>query len=225
MIKYYAVDYSKDEKIIGKGNLFECEITNSDYFKFLDEYLKDILKNHFEMFKTAKDYEKIPTNLTGKVNKKKKIVDVYYNTAFLYGQRLIISEKIKAIFEELRIQQDEYFLKKIHISNIDKEYYLLLVPTLNFEKCSLDYTRSIYFNYDKLIKKKFDNREKFLLESDYYNYHLQLGYTKNKLKSKDILSTRFSPQFYFSERLVNALAKANVLGLDIYEDRVLFVEE
>lgn len=225
MIKYYAVDYTKDEKITGKGKFFECEITNSEYLNFLEQYSRDMLKNHFEMFKVAKDYEKIPNNIKGNVNKKKKIVDVYFNTAFLFGQRLIISSKIKSVFEDLKISKSEYFLREIFITNLNIKYYLLLAPKLNISEYNLDYEKSIFFHRDKYLKKKFSSWKELIKESDYYNYDLEIGYISKSLIYKDILSLRITPQVYFSERLMNALTKANILGLDVYDNRVLFVEE
>lgn len=224
MKNFKQIDYTTDKKIIGNGNAFLCEILNKEFKEFKELNNRNLLM-HFQNFKIADDFNKIPNNLIGKIAKRKLKPDFYNVSPFFFGLDFIVSEKVKLIFEKLEVSNEEFFFREINIKNSSIILYLLLIPTLDFTQFQLDYSKSEFFNTSSCITRQFNNFEDLLNMSDYYKYHLLKGYINHSLINNDIVSLRGISRPYFSERLIQSLLENDVIGLEVYENRVLYVQD
>ena len=109
-------------------------------------------------------YDKIPENLEGKLRYKDHTWDFMAASYNRIGMIAAVSEKVKNIFESLKISDSDYTLKPIKVKGTDLTYYLLFVKHIpeykvsmkDSEMClSLVPSQKLYFQtYDEM--KRFE---------------------------------------------------------------------
>ena len=107
-MKYYQIDFSLDEKTIGKNEMpHTISIESKEFQKYISSRAKNI-SAYFE----NKDglYENMPEPLCGKLIKRKNVIDFMDFTPACLSLVAVISGKIKEIFEKLQISKNEYVL-------------------------------------------------------------------------------------------------------------------
>lgn len=210
MRKYHQIRASIDPKIIGRSESpISVEITNKIFTEQRTKYALDVNK-YFEDFQHLYSY--FPKGLTGKMYQRKKDpIDIMQVIPFYMSLRFAVSEKVKAILEELQVNKAEYHLEKFIIDGSNDNFYFLFIPLLKNSEY-IDYEKTIY--YDGLNDKYavFDTYETYLRGSG--NFSAKTLYVKSVLESRDIISLQGAGPFY-SERIIEAFKKENIVGYDI----------
>ena len=123
----------------------------------------------------------------------------------------IVSNKIKRILEHLDVSRNEYVLKRITVKDFSDDFYLLFLPII--PDTEFVYPRCVFEDmYDSGISKVFNNRTEYYSDPNYY--YLKMVALKKKYKSYDLLYPQ-GGDFFFSERIIDAMQKENIVGYDI----------
>ena len=206
-MKHYQIGFSYDKKLIGtSGTPYTIEITSKEALDFFDIFDSCDLSNNIDLF-----HNKIPSNIEGKLlPHKKKPIDYMSTCPFVTNLEAIVSEKVKDIIENLHVEQNEFYMKEIHVRNCDEPYFLLFIPLIKdsdfcFPECrfwnSMTNERDIVFpDRDSWFKTSGIQFQKVALKSSYKNF--------------DLIATRGGGTF-FSERIITEFEKQNVLGYEI----------
>lgn len=219
---FKQVSYTINEEIVGKeGSPYVIEIQSKEFEEYKLLYNKDIFYN-LKNYKVGSDFSNMPANLEGKLLKRKGIIDIMDYTPHFLGLHIIVSVKVKLIFENLQIDFKEYYCKEIKIKNTGDVCYLLLVPFVDYD--DLLFEKSIYIRktYDDIFYKQYVSYEDRLKDEDKYKYDLHKGYISIKYKNYDIINLR-GGGLYFSERLINKLSENNVIGLEVHSSNEVIV--
>lgn len=209
MKKYYQLEFTLDPKIRGRYEMpHTVEITSKEFISYTRTFATNI-----EMYveNKAMFYCNMPEGITGKLLKRKTFIDYMDFTPFVFSLVAVISEKIKMIFDNLGVREDECVLKKITIKNEDKNYYLMFVPLI----------RDTEFIYSKCVFMPFFDRQQIVLFNSREEYYNSLGdYTLKKITlplkyaSYKILNPQNSDVF-FSEDIIKAFEQENIQGYEI----------
>lgn len=212
MSKYYQIRASIDSKIIGRSELpITVEIKNKVFSEQSRKYTLDVNKYFEEQLNV---YDNFPKELSGKMyQRKKKPIDIMSVMPFYMSLKYAISEKVKIILEELKINKSEYHLEEFEIEDSDEKFYFLFIPLLKNSEY-VNYEKTVY--YDGLNEKyeTFGSYEKYETEKKNGNFRAKTLYVKKELESRDIISVQAGGPFY-SERIIEAFQKENVIGYEI----------
>ena len=209
-MKYHQIDFSLDEKIIGKNEMpHTISIESKEFQKYISSRAKNI-SAYFE----NKDglYENMPEPLCGKLIKRKNAIDFMDFTPACLSLVAVISGKIKEIFEKLQVSKKEYVLKEISIKGYAEPFYLLFLPIISDKE--FVYSGCIFEEmFDEGNTKIFSNREEYYNDT---NYYLLKKVTLGKAyKDYDLLYYPQGSGYFFSERIINAFQKENIVGYEI----------
>ena len=165
-------------------------------------------------------YEEMPDNLRGKLIKRNDVIDFMDFTPSCLSLVAVVSYKIKQIFEHLNVSKDEYVFKKISIKDYAEEFYLLFIPII--PDTEFVYPKCIFKDmFDNGNIKTFNNR------TEYYNdpndYCLKKVVLKDTYRDYDLLYPQ-GGGFFFSERIVNAMQRENIVGYDLVKGGYFYEE-
>lgn len=187
-------------------------------------FLKYILDNNKTIsmyFENRKNlYEEMPDNLRGKLIKRNGVIYFMDFTPSCLSLVAVVSYKIKQIFEHLNVSKDEYVFKKISIKDYAEEFYLLFIPII--PDTEFVYPKCIFKDmFDNGNIKTFNNR------TEYYNdpndYYLKKVVLKDTYRDYDLLYPQ-GGGFFFSERIVNAMQRENIVGYDLVKGGYFYEE-
>ena len=142
---YRKLDSSWDEKLLGRRSAPQAvKITTPDFFtKYyslpmdFEEYFKDV----------AGFYDKMPSELSGKLDYKTTPYDYMEAYFFRPGMSGCISEKVKTIFTKHGVSKNEYYLKPINILGVSQQHYILFFPFKSlFEDADIIWSQSTFEN-------------------------------------------------------------------------------
>lgn len=120
-----------------------------------------------------------------------------------------VSEKVKTILEELKVNKSEYHLEEFSIERNDEKFYFLFIPLLKSIEY-LDFSKSVFIENMEENEIIFDNYEQYT-ESF---CRAKTLYVKKELENREIVSLQAGGPFY-SERIIEAFQKQNVIGYEI----------
>jgi hypothetical protein len=205
---FYQIGFTLDKKIRGR---YEMPHT-IDLNKELIEYKRQKCKNVWQYFENIDTiYNEMPNNLTGKLYKRKDVVDIMDSSPYFLSLDYVITEKVKTILEELCIDRSEYILKEIRVENFNEKFYLMFIPIQRIENL-IDFKNSFF--------KCGDNVVSFNSYSEYFE-EVSVCVPKKILipkeyAEKDIFNLQGCDVF-FSERVISRFKTYNVSGYDIEE--------
>ncbi len=129
MKKYYKIDASIDNKIIGKSESpLTVQIKNKTFSEQSSQYFLDVNK-YFEDYPHL--YANFPKDLSGKMYQRKKSpIDIMNVMPYFISLQYVISKKVKAILENLQINKTEYHLEELSIEGNEEKFYFLFIPLL-----------------------------------------------------------------------------------------------
>lgn len=217
-MKYYQLSFTLEKSI--RGNYEMPHTISIDTPNFL-KYILDNNKTISMYFENRKNlYEEMPDNLRGKLIKRNDVIDFMDFTPSCLSLVAVVSYKIKQIFEHLNVSKDEYVFKKISIKNYAEEFYLLFIPII--PDTEFVYPKCIFKDmFDNGNIKTFNNR------TEYYNdpndYCLKKVVLKDTYRDYDLLYPQ-GGGFFFSERIVNAMQRENIVGYDLVKGGYFYEE-
>ena len=215
---YYQITFTLDKKIRGRYEMpHTIKLCSKDFLNYIAEKNRNI-----SMYFANKNdlYENIPNGIIGHILKRKNFVDIMDFTPACLSLKAVVSEKVKNIFENLQINEIEYFLKEITITGFENKFYLLFVPIIRDSE--FVYPKCEFVNmFDDSDKKIFKNRQEYY--SDKETYFLQKVTLSSKYQGFDLLYPQGSDVF-FSEKIINAFEREGVIGYDIIKGGCFYSE-
>ena len=218
---FYQIRVSYEEKLLKRRSEPQSvSITTRDFFtKYYPRLYDWDWDSYFADRKGF--YNRFPNPLTGKLWYKGPIdfMDACY---LRIGMVACVSEKVKNILFQLHVNEEEYVLHPISISNEDAPYYVLFVPFLTVDELKIDYSYTVFdtalWPNETLISFKDKNDiSAYLLEKDNQLLAKKLVLDKS-LSERDIINAGYIHGFiHFSERIINAFEKNNVVGYQVLQ--------
>lgn len=215
-MKYYIVNQSIDEKIIGK-----------DYpqtSKFIKSYNPDAPDALYSLYKYKESFPNFSPNLDGLMLAGSARLTDFVSSAFSAGY--IVSEKAKNILEYYNLCSHMFYRLGLYKRNIKHNYFLLNIVSdySNF----VDYKRSTFIEYNLLTEEEtsvisIDSKEDLLKKrKTIKNEKDDIAWTiwGNKIvmsndfdRELDFFEiTRIDAHLYVSERLKEAIELHNLIG-------------
>ena len=219
-MKHYQIDFTQDMKITGRDGLAPTvKIESRDYLDYISEKNTGYAMYYANI---ATLYKEMPDNLKGSMLDRKKAVDYMDICPFCPSITAVISGKMKKILEDLNVSKNEYALKCIHIKGYEEEYYVLFIPVIPISE--IIFSKSVIETSDNI---RINNVEEF--ETIHIPKFFRKLTLKEKFKDRELITTRALPVF-FSDRIVEAMKKENVIGYEIvtggyYYTELAFAEE
>lgn len=217
-MKYYQIYYTLDEKTRGRYETpHTINIESENFLRYITDKNKTI-SMYFE--NRYKLYEDMPDNLFGKLLTRKSVIDFMDFTPSCLSLVAVVSYKIKQIFDHLNVSKDEYVFKKISIKGYAEEFYLLFIPII--PDTEFVYPQCIFKDmFDNGNIKTFNNRAEYYNDSN--DYCLKKVVLKDIYRNYDLLYPQ-GGGFFFSERIVNAMQRENIVGYDVIKGGCFFEE-
>lgn len=217
-MKYYQLSFTLDKSVRGKFEMpHTISIESPNFLKYISEKSKNItmyFENRMDL------YENMPDNLIGKLLKRKNVIDFMDFTPACLSLIAVVSNKIKRILEHLDVSRNEYVLKRITVKDFSDDFYLLFLPII--PDTEFVYPRCVFEDmYDSGISKVFNNRTEYYSDPNYY--YLKRVALKKKYKSYYLLYPQ-GGDFFFSERIIDAMQKENIVGYDIIKGGCFYEE-
>lgn len=217
--KFYQIQVSWDEKLLKRrGGPQSVSITTRDFFS---RYYPRLCEWRWKDYFSDRDgfYQRIPVPLTGKLWYKGPIdfMDACYNRK---GMVACVSNKVKNIFHELKVDSGEFVLHPIEIQNEQDDFYVLFIPFLSNEELRIDYSRTL-FNYAPWpdVLERYFSGEQELQEylSDINNpLRTKRLVIDQSLGNRDIINAGYiHGDIYFSERIIQAFREREVIGYEV----------
>ena len=158
----------------------------------------------------------IPDGLPCKLTNRKKPVDYMDFSRSIVSIAAIVSQKVKNIFEGLKIRPEECSFRRISLKGFENEpFYILFIPQIPFSEIVLskcDFCSTKTFDLKKTVK--FGSWEEANKAFPMYTNHKIV--LKRAYKEYDILQPIMCLDPFFSERLVKEFEKENVVGYHIH---------
>lgn len=225
---YREIGFSWDEALLGKNDHPQSvRITTPGFFdKIYPKYpVWDIgWKDYFDF--QADLFDRIKkVSLSGRLEINHQPPFDYMRT-YYWRDTIVacVSQKVKTVFEELQINEEEAIFCPISIPKVKDSFYLLFAPIIPFEWATIDYLHSVFTDKDGNILK-YSGTDEFL-SSLYSDAVVQIK--KNVIsphcKSKDVIHLPFGP-VYFSNRIINAFKKNTIVGSEIIEKSSIFYKQ
>ncbi len=219
MKKYYQIDTSIDEKIIGESELsLSVEIEDKDFIEQSMEYFD--IEYYFE--KKDQIYDNFPKSLVGKMYQKNKEPIDFMDTIPMFPPNLfVVSQKFKDIIESLNVGQSEYHFEELKIKGYTNPFYFLFIPMIKSVDC-IDFTRTVYRNSDTGEEKIYGSYESYwnCPVEEVLRYNPKTIYLSIDLSRYDIISIQGASPVFYSERLIKAFEENNVIGYEIVKKSV-----
>lgn len=213
MHKYYQIDTSIDSKIIGRSELpISVQIKNKTYSEQSRKYTLDV-NQYFE--EQLNVYNNFPKGVIAKMyQKKKKPIDIMNVIPFYLSLEFAVSEKVKIIFENLKVNKLEYHMEEFSIEENDKKFYFLFIPLLKNSEY-IDYEKTVY--YDELNERDevFNSFENYEAQKSSGNFRVKTLYVKKEIENRDIISIQGVTVPFFSERIIKSFQENNIIGYEI----------
>ncbi|PIB34997.1 hypothetical protein BFP72_06120 [Reichenbachiella sp. 5M10] len=154
-----------------------------------------------------------------KLNRAAKLTDVLSCTFTQETVGLVVNEKVKSILESFRLECTKVFPMSIHSADLTKvhEYFLFYVTE---SRELVDFASSTYFKMDRGRTQMIEEISLRDIDEFYDAYKK----TRGGILAPQQIQFNSEPDFfripwgvspYISERLKNALEKAQVTGIDI----------
>lgn len=214
---YYQITFTLDPNVRGR---YEMPHTVKIYSEAFWNYIAEKNRNISIYFENKHSlYSNMPQEITGHIVKRKDCVDIMDFTPACLSLKAVVSEKVKNVFENLRIQKSEYIFKQIKIKGIESDFYLLFVPII----------RDTEFVYPKCVFAEMFNGDEKVYQSrqEYYNdneIYFPKRITLNaKYKGFDLLYPQGADVF-FSERIIDAFKNEGITGYDIIRGGCFYSE-
>ncbi|MCJ8155261.1 hypothetical protein MKJ01_15965 [Chryseobacterium sp. SSA4.19] len=207
---YYQIQATIDSKIIGRSELpLSVEISDKRFLTFRKEYLVDVNK----YFEKSNVYEDFPKDIKAKMyQRKKNPIDLMLVMPMCLGIPFIVSEKIKKILENLKVNKSEYHLEKLFIEGSYEAFYFLFIPMLK-NSDTINYNKSVFYSASQDRFAVFGTFENYLTEK-INRFKVKRLFISKKFQNQDIIRLQAAGPF-FSERLVDAFEESNVVGYEI----------
>ncbi|AZA54520.1 hypothetical protein [Chryseobacterium sp. G0201] len=212
--KYYQLTETIDPKIIGRGELpLTVEIKDKTFIEQSGDYMMNF-NRYFD--EKEKLYENFPKNLIGKMYQKKKLpIDIMAVMPYHPIIHFIISEKVKNIFEKLKINKSEYHLEKLNIEGSNSPFYFLFIPILKDSE-HINFQNSVFRDSFNDKDRIFGNYETYQTEDKAGHFGAKSIYVSSKLENQDIIKIQ-TVKAYFSERIIETFKQEAVIGYDIID--------
>ena len=217
-MKYYQLSFTLEKRIRGNHEMpHTISIESKNFLRYVLEKNKTI-SMYFENRKNL--YDEMPDNLRGKLIKRDDVIDFMDFTPSCLSLVAVVSYKMKQIFEHLNVSKDEYVFKKISIKGYAEEFYLLFIPII--PDTGFVYPKCIFKDmFDNGNIKTFNNRTEYYNDSN--DYCLKKVVLKDIYRDYDLLYPQ-GGGFFFSERIVNAMQRENIVGYDLVKGGYFYEE-
>lgn len=158
----------------------------------------------------------VPEDTLCKLTNRKMPVDYMDYSKHVVSLAAIVSKKVKNIFDDLKIRPEECSFRRILLKGFEKEpYYILFIPRIPqndivLSKCDFcstetyDLQNTVKFSSWEEARKAFPKFQihKIVLKKEYSNY--------------DILQPLMCIDPFYSERILEAFERENVVGYHIF---------
>ncbi|MDO6855328.1 hypothetical protein Q4599_17255 [Cellulophaga lytica] len=220
---YRRVKKSSDPKIIGvKNGIYQVEIKPNISFqnkkeeKLFDNYFDNSLSyfkstEYKPLDKSAITYIRfIPLKSAYETD----IVSHSPNVNAMFG---IISDKVLRLIEKFKLP--EFIKIRAEIEGFENDYFFVGFPIISYDL--IDFSKSKFYHTKNQIITKVKNKEDYIensiLSSNLFSQELFLL----KKVSTDIFYLQ-SEGLFFSNKLLSALEKENITGLEITDNILSF---
>lgn len=212
MNSYCQIRASIDSKIIGKSEApISVEIKNKIFSEQSRKYTLDVNKYFEEQLQL---YDNFPKNLEGKIYQRNKSpIDIMNVMPFYMSLQFAVSEKVVNILDNLSLDKTEYHIEEFTIDGSNDKFYFLFIPILKSEDY-IDFSQSIFIEDFSEAEIIFGSYDVYRKKSKDYNYLAKHLFVPFELQNRDIISLQKGRPFY-SERIINAFQKENVIGYEI----------
>lgn len=221
MKDFYQIRAAIDPSIIGRS---EAPISVQIKDRWIYDLSRKYSINIQKYFDDKKDLVALlPDKVTGKIfQKNKKPIDFMKVIPFVVGLQYIVSEKVKTVFDALKIEGNQYQFKKMNISGTEDIYYFLMIP-IEKDSSAINYSRSIF--YDKILETNivFESFENYKRESIGRNLLVKQIVLNERFENHDIINLQCAGPF-FSSRIMDAFIQNKVLGYRVIEKGELFTK-
>ncbi|CAL2104155.1 conserved protein of unknown function [Tenacibaculum sp. 190130A14a] len=230
MHSYKQISHNPEPKVIGVKNgvyqleFSEKELRKNDNFKDINNVLLSYNPNFVNEQEQVANLE--IEHLSASFLKSAKETDLVVFTPHFNGYKYIISEKFLECLKELEVSEEDYKIRKVHITGTEQNYYLLFIPMIPTSE--IVFSKSAIFpEEDALIDEvdrrylSFKNYQEF---KDYSEENLFYRWAKIALDKhyakRDIISLQ-TGSIFFSDRLVQYFKFRSITSLVIKNGPVL----
>ncbi|MCJ8155263.1 hypothetical protein MKJ01_15975 [Chryseobacterium sp. SSA4.19] len=209
--KYIQIEPSINPKIIGRSDLpLTVAIKDKNFVSQSSSYVVDF-KRYFEDEDAA--FTNLPDNIVGKMFQKKHPVDIMGIMPHHPVILCIVSQKVIDILEKLQVNKKEYKFKKLEITGIDTRYYFLITPIFKSSEY-INFSKSQFTEVATGIDWGFPDYESYMLKTKSNKFVTKSICINPILQNNDIIRIQ-TVKTFFSERIINAFMKNEVVGYDI----------
>ena len=218
-IDYHIIDVSWENKYLrGRTYPQSVRITTSGFLERLKEKLyeerDDSLYHYYQSIPSI--LNEFPDQLQGELDYKQPLdfMGVYYTRP---GMVACVSNRVKAIFDNIGVKSNEYILKPISIKNQPVLYYVLFIPIIPLSKAGIDYSASVftYTHNDKIGNSlTINNANDFLNhQADYSPQRIVLEQPK---PFRDIYHIEACTDIFYSNRIAEAFRNEHISGAKVF---------
>lgn len=172
----------------------------------------------------ASYYAGIPSSLRGKLmTSPKKRIDYWEKRGFTASAlAAIVSQKFMDVLNDLGVNPDEYITKPVEMINSEEKFYMLFVPgyhtSIILPELSVFIRKSAPYDTRRIVDtSKLDDPNNKDLE-------IRKAVLPSSYGEKDFINIVGIPNYFVSERLLNALRESGIKGYAVknkYELEVL----
>ncbi len=214
---HIQITNSGEPKIIGVTNgIYQMEINFEKikpvYSLIMDTNMDDFLESQSEINSLSFD------GVNAQLTKKAKITDIMVFSPFVFGAEYVVTSKFLSCLEKVGVSKNEYQAKKMSISGLGDDFYLLFVPVI--PTTDICFSKSLIYDDDD--DAPFGSKSNLNIKT--YAKYLEveqenpfISFEKISIDAKfsdsDILFFQASNDLFFSERLYDKLRQENVSSL------------
>ena len=217
-IKYYAIDTSIERKIVGD-------------LPQISDVKNGLQREYIEQYNVIKKATSFPSDIPAldrlSLNAAARVTDLV-SCSFLNGlMGLLISEKVKEIFDSFKLERARYYDAKIYVGEAVYPYYFLyFLDSTNI----VDYPQSKFVVTDYLDMNEKPIQLTSFEDHKKKNEEIEVG---NIIKSRslaikfhaDVFVLPFDANIYVSEKAMLEMIDKNVSGVEFREIQTKFYME
>ena len=186
--------------------------------KGIEEAL-EIIAGNIDVYAEHKEelMDIIPDGLPCKLTNRKNPVDYMDFSKSIVSIEAIVSQKVKNIFEGLKIRPEECSFRRISLKGFENEpFYILFIHQIPFSEIVLSKCDFIS-TFDRENTLKFSSWEEANKAFPKYDIHKIV--LKNEYNNFNVLQPLMCIYPFYSERLVKEFERENVVGYSIFRGR------
>lgn len=225
MRKYFELSNDAEPSVIGvKDGLNQCYVDKS-CFHSMKEFNK--YNEFYSSITYMKNISAVPDfDLRMKFVKlysKAKVTDFIKFELFNFWIHFVVSEKVKNLFYEFKVDKVHFFPVKLFQNNVVSEQTYYLMHMENYDMDVVDFNTSIFVNEDIdteeitiLPSKNYEEYWKSYKAHKVTSYFQKLNVFKSKITNIHFIRIK-GKGIFISESLKDKIIENKFTGLEIYE--------